>query len=72
MCVQGFWILEIGDGAPQSQKFACAHRLAGNVTKGELDGLALGGELVSHHHTIYELVVDVDIGSSHVDSLYTK
>jgi hypothetical protein len=28
--------------------------------------------VVSHHHTIYELVVDVDIGSRHVDSLYTN
>jgi len=40
------------------------------MSKGVVDRLAFGGQLVAHHHTMDEGVVDVDIGPRHVENVH--
>jgi hypothetical protein len=59
--------LEIRHGSSHRDHLFAGHRLADQVAQGVIDSLAFGLELKLHHDTFHQIVVDVDIGSRHVE-----
>jgi len=65
-----WWDVEIRERARHLEGLGGGHRLTGQVSKCVVDRLAFGGQLVAHHHTMDEGVVDVDIGPRHVENVH--
>jgi hypothetical protein len=64
------WILgnlEVRHGSGHCDHLFAGHGLPDQVAQGVIDRLAFGLEVKSHHHTLYQRIVDVDIGARHVE-----
>lgn len=59
--------LEVRHRTGHRDHLVAGHRLADQMTQGVVDCLALCLEVKLHHHTVNQVIIDVDIGSGHVD-----
>lgn len=59
--------LEVRHRAAHGQGLLLGHGLAGEVAQGVVDRLPLGLQVVAHHDNLDQRVIDINVGSRHVE-----